>query len=125
MTAAKKTPSQRGKRNRLKGSELERDVCREFSELLGVKVQRKLGQARDSGCDAHVGPLVIEIKRRTSLGSMGKWLDQAEAGTDRSTGMVPCVVAREDRRPAIITMQLTDFLNVVTKAMVRGVQLWD
>lgn len=125
MTAAKKTPSQRGKRNRLKGSEFERDICAAFSELLGVKVTRKLGQARDSGSDIHCGPLIIECKRRSSLGPTGRWLDQAEAGTDRSTGKVPCVVAREDRREPIITMLLSDFLHVVTQAMIKGPAVWD
>ena len=125
MTAAKKTPQQRGKRNRQRGQEHERDVCAAFTKLLGQKVTRKLGQERDSGSDIHVGPLVIECKRRTSIGVIGKWLDQAEADTNRNAGKVPCVVARSDARPSVITMALSDFLMLITHAMVKGVDLWE
>jgi hypothetical protein len=130
MPAARKTPRSRSsisKRNRERGAELERQVAQMFTTYLGRPVKRTLGQARDSGTDVHPpGPLVIECKRRQSVGPITKWMAQAEADTDRSQGKVPCVVVRGDgdTRP-LVTLRLEDFLDVLTRAMFVGTQLWD
>lgn len=132
MTAARKTPTKRSasaisKRNRQRGAELERQVAAMFSEYLSRPVKRTLSQARDSGNDVHPpGPLVIECKRRRSIGPVGRWMDQCEAGTDRSQGKVPCVVARGDGNvKPLVTMYLEDFFAVITNSMFLGSKLWD
>ena len=122
VTAARKTPQQRGLMSRNKGAAYENEICAVFSKLLNVKVTRKLGQARDSGNDIHIGPLVVEAKRRKSIGSIDKWLEQAIAGTPE--GKTPCVIARSDHKASVISMRLTDFLDIVTHAMVCGPELW-
>jgi hypothetical protein len=130
MTASRKTPRSRSaisKRNRQRGAELERQVAQMFSEYLGRPVKRTLGQARDSGCDVHPpGPLVIECKRRQSVGPVAKWMAQAEADTDRAAGKLPVVVTRGDgNTKPMLTMYLEDFLDVMTRAMFVGTELWN
>lgn len=132
MTAARRTPAPRSrssisKRNRERGAELERQVAAMFTEYLGRPVKRTLGQARDSGNDVHPpGPLVIECKRRQSVGPIQKWMDQCEAGTQRSEGKMPCVVVRGDgQTKPLLTLYLEDFFVLMTQAIARGVTVWD
>lgn len=82
-----------------------------FSRAYGFEVKRNIGQARDGGCDINVGPLVVECKRRKTLGTVYGWLQQAiNAG-----GGVPVVVAREDQGEPIVILRLSDFFVLSRK----------
>ena len=114
---------------RTKGATYEREVCDAFTTLLGRKVQRNIGQARDGGNDIDIGPLVVECKRRKTLGTVYGWLQQAIDATrgrtyrktayDPRTGgdtydapWIPVVVARQDAGESIVILRLTDFLTL-------------
>lgn len=99
-----------GKSQRTKGASYEREVCDVLSQAVGQKVQRHIGQARDGGNDITVGQLVIECKRRKTLGTVEKWLQQAKAAKKRDSD-VPVVVARSDGGKSFIIMDLDDFLR--------------
>jgi hypothetical protein len=100
--------SKRGRRNRTKGAEFEREVAARLSEILGVIVKRKLGAARDGGDDIQVGPYSIECKRRKAT-AVDDWMRQAEENAAK-TGRIPVVVTRADRREAIYCMRERDFV---------------
>lgn len=119
-----------GKSQRNKGAGFEREVCDIFTAALGLdeehKIKRNIGQARDGGNDIDIGPLVVECKRRKTLGTVYGWLQQAIDATkgkfvmprkgphagDPQYGekMLPVVVAREDNGVPIVIMRLNDFL---------------
>lgn len=112
-----------GKSQRNKGAGFEREVCGIFGAALGANFTRKLGQARDSGNDIDIGPLVVECKRRKTLGTVYGWLQQAvvaagvlqNVGTSQITAdslrQVPIVVARQDGDASpIVILRLNDFL---------------
>jgi hypothetical protein len=97
-------------------------VCDAFSEALGRKVQRNIGQARDGGNDIDIGPLVVECKRRKTLGTVYGWLNQAIAAiglrpADPSRLQIPIVVARQDAGTSIVIMRLEDFLELTTEEL--------
>jgi hypothetical protein len=109
-----------GKSQRTKGATFEREISIEFSRALGMEFKRNIGQARDGGNDIAVGPLVIECKRRKTLGTVYGWLRQA-ADACSSRGSIfdieadpnmPVVVAREDGGESIVIMKLDDFLTL-------------
>lgn len=106
-----------GKSQRTKGATYEREVAQVFSEALGRDFKRNIGQARDGGNDLDVGPLVVECKRRKTLGTVYGWLDQAfKAAVEKQAGhtepRTPIVVARQDQGTSIVIMDLEDFLEL-------------
>jgi hypothetical protein len=123
-----------GKMQRNKGSQFEREVCDLFTSALNPDepFKRNIGQARDGGNDIDVGPLVVECKRRKTLGTVYGWLQQAiEAVRGRAlqrypktdnhfTPMIPIVVARQDGDTApIVILRLSDFL-ILTRDELRA-----
>jgi hypothetical protein len=111
------------KSQRTKGATYEREVCDAFTPVVGKKVQRNIGQSRDGGNDIDVGRLVIECKRRKTLGTVYGWLQQAIDATrgrflaqhdDDVVGVpfIPVVVARQDAGESIVILRLTDFLTL-------------
>lgn len=119
------------KSQRTKGAVFERDVCAIFSSALGQEFKRNIGQARDGGNDIDIGPLIVECKRRKTLGTVYKWLQQAidaakgrtythrNAGEgwavtqDPDTPMIPIVVARQDADTApLVILRLNDFIKL-------------
>lgn len=103
-----RTASQRGRRNRQKGQEFEREVASIFSLKLGRDVCRILGQERDGGCDITVPPLRLECKRRKRIG-VEEWLRTIQV----APGETPVVVMRGDGASAKVMLYLDDFLNLV------------
>lgn len=98
------------KSQRTKGAVFEREVVNTIKAVLGEQVKRNLDQWRDGGHDIALGPFMIECKRRASI-AVYDWLDQC---TDACKGQkTPVVVARGDRREAIVILRLTDFLALV------------
>lgn len=127
-----------GKMQRNKGAGYEREVCDAFGAALGVKVTREIGQARDGGADiVQVEPLVIECKRRRTLGTVMGWLEQAmiaatnrmvdeyaKTGDEEKPAPTPIVVAREDAGESIVIMRLSDFLPLFVGAQ-NGGEPWN
>jgi hypothetical protein len=105
-----------GASQRTKGAVYEREVADRFNDVLelpqSTRIKRHIGQARDGGNDLTVGPLVVECKRRKTLTTIETWLGQAEQATKRTDGMIPCVVARQDKGDSLIVMRLDDFLEL-------------
>lgn len=80
----------------------------EFSEALGQKFNRLLGQARDGGADGKVGCLRIEMKRRSEL---AKWYNQAVVAAQQEE--IPLVVLREDHGESMVLLSLDNLLKLV------------
>lgn len=104
------------KSQRTKGATYEREVCDVFTGITGRKIQRHIGQARDGGNDVTVGRLVIEAKRRKTLGGIEKWLLQAKVATV-SAEQVPVVVTRSDGGESIAILSLADFLRIIDRSV--------
>lgn len=101
-----------GLHSRNKGAQFERDISNDLTKLLGRKINRKLGQARDSGNDIDVLPFRLELKRYAKIGVYG-WLKQCINSC--KPGDIPVVVARADEEKAIAIMLFEDF-----KALMKG-----
>lgn len=97
-----------GKSQRAKGAAYERKVLAEFSESLGQKFNRHLGQARDGGFDGKVRCLSLEMKKRSEL---SKWYTQAFKAA-KGEG-IPLVVMAEDYGESMVLLSLKDFLKLV------------
>jgi hypothetical protein len=124
MPREARTPQARGRRNRQRGAELEREVASILSDFLGVVVKRRIDQSREGGHDLTAGPLVVECKRRQTLGPMRDWLAQAERATTRSDGEYPVVVARGDREVPVLIVALPDFLAIIKDTIINGGEVW-
>lgn len=104
------------KSQRTKGATYEREVCDVFTAATGRKIQRHIGQARDGGNDITVGKLVIECKRRKTLGTVEGWLRQAQAATV-SAEQAAVVIARSDGGKSFAIVYLDDFLKIVDRSV--------
>ena len=95
---------------RRKGQAGEREVAGILSDYLGVRIERKLGQARDGGDDLQIGKFRIEVKRRRHIASEA-WLKQAYASVaDYET---PLVIMRADSGEWMVLSYLVDFLPLL------------
>jgi|GEM_PF-740621 len=108
--------------SRRKGAAYERELAAAFGDSLGSAFTRRLGQARDSGHDLDIGPLVVEAKRRASLTTVTKWMQQAVTAAARrhkaqggtEADHLPAVVCRQDGdKTSYVIMRLQDFLTLV------------
>jgi len=77
---------------RTKGAGGERELCKLLQDELGHVVKRRLGQARDSGCDIPVPGYDIEVKRGERFQS--KWF--VEAVERAEPGRIPVVAWRRN-----------------------------
>jgi hypothetical protein len=105
-----------GKSQRTKGAVGEREVADIFSKALQRgPFKRNIGQARDGGNDINIGPLVVEVKRRKTLGTVYGWLQQAADAVRQRLNPgahKPVVVARQDGGAWIVVIGLQDFLEL-------------
>lgn len=104
------------KSQRTKGATYEREVCDVFTVATGRKIQRHIGQARDGGNDISVGKLVIECKRRKTLGTVEGWLAQATAAKV-SEEQAAVVIARSDGGKSFAIVYLDDFLKLIDRSV--------
>jgi Holliday junction resolvase len=100
-----------GKAQRTKGATFERDVVNAL-KAAGIDAARNLDQTRDGGGDIDVGAYMIECKRRASI-AVYDWLDQCTRAA--RPGQIPVVVARGDRREAVVILRLDDFIPMLEK----------
>ena len=107
-----------GKSQRDKGARVERDIAKALCSYFGVPVKRRLGQARDSGEDltADKLPFTIEIKARADAPAVQKFLEQARDAS-RDTMKAPIAIVKGDRKPPIVVMYLTDWLELAMPAV--------
>lgn len=98
-----------GKSQRTKGASFERDVVNAL-KAAGIPAARNLDQTRDGGGDIDLGKYMLECKRRASI-AVYDWLDQCTKAA--KPGQVPMVIARGDRREAIVILRFTDALNAI------------
>jgi hypothetical protein len=104
---------------RIKGSAGERELAGLLHEHLGVRLVRRLDQARGGGHDLDVAPgqtgpvaetlagLAVEVKRYGTItpamlaGFWGQATRQADAA-----GLIPCLAWRANRHPWYVTVPL-------------------
>lgn len=96
--------------SRNKGAAAEREFTTILSDHLGTKVQRKLGQARDSGDDCQWGRFRFEVKRRETLAVM-EWCRQIESHCQGDE--IPVVVFRQNGQEWRVVLRLKDFLPLM------------
>jgi hypothetical protein len=98
---------------RRKGLDWEREVVRRFAEVFGADQVRRGFQFRDgSEIPDVVAPIfAIECKRGKRTDPKGA-LKQAMRGAD-GKGLWALAVSKDDNEPAIVTMHLDDFLELV------------
>lgn len=89
-----------------------------FSAALGITVKRNIGQSRDGGNDINVGPLVVECKRRKTLGTVESWLLQAAAACDTSAH-IPIVVGRSDNGRSLVVLDLDHFIDLTQERLLE------
>ena len=97
------------KMQRNKGFSFERDIVNLLKEH-GYEASRNLTQTRDSGGDINLPRWLFECKRYAKI-AVYTWLDQAiksAKGNQR-----PVVVAKADRKEAIVIMRLIDFMEIM------------
>lgn len=105
-------PSARGRRNRQKGAEAERDVCHIINEATGSNIKRILGQARDSGSDVRWGPFLLEVKNTQTL-AIPEWQRQVLAScAGAEDNPIPAIVHRRPKEDFWITLPFGVFVTV-------------
>lgn len=103
-----------GARQRQRGAETEREVCKIITEKTGWQTNRILGQARDGGADVRLGQFLIEVKRRKSI-AVYEWLDQCQKAS--SVSDKPVVIARGDHKGFVVIQPLEDWLEMAKREL--------
>ena len=104
-----------GKLSRRKGAGGEREVCALLTNALGEHITRRLGQARDSGCDIELPPFVVEVKRRKRLGNLHEWMKQATEACE--VGDKPVVMCRGDGERWLVVMEFDDWVEIAREEL--------
>ena len=102
----------RGKRNRQRGQEGEREVAAILTDHLNYKVNRLLGQERDKGSDISTPPYRWEIKRRKRIGLLYDWMDESIEGLQNASER-PVVAFRGDGKGWLVTLPLLEFIRLI------------
>lgn len=116
----------RGRGARVKGASYEREVAQILTEALGIPFQRGLGQTRRGGkevSDVHseVLPFLhFECKRQKTCYPK-RALEQAIE--DSNGQRMPFAITRDDRKEALVTMRLTDFLVLLKLALKHSMEI--
>lgn len=112
------------KLSRTRGSSYEREVCAELSAVMGQKVVRILGQARDSGGDILTPPFLWECKRRRAFVGY-VFMSQAAASCalhKQRTGedAIPIVSIRADGKDSLVIMRMKDALPLIQGEIIES-----
>lgn len=99
-----RTPSQRGRYAKNRGSSFELDISHQLFDELGIHFRRNLEQVRTAGLgdllpDANDFPFSLELKRRQKGVGIpsGAW-QQAVTASEINRGIYPAVIYRYDHR---------------------------
>ena len=106
------TASSRGRRNRQRGQEGEREVGKILTESLAIPVKRLLGQERDMGADIFTKPYRWEIKRRKRIGLIYDWLEEAQNSLQNASER-PLVAFRADGKGWVVAMPLEEAIRLI------------
>jgi hypothetical protein len=98
----------RGRRNRQRGQEGEREVCQILTDALGVQIKRLLGQERDGGVDIKVGPFAIDCKRKKRVAQLYEWMKDALMAVNGT----PVIALRADGQKWLVVMELDDWITL-------------
>lgn len=112
LSPLKSSASRRGRRNRQRGAELQREVVNTFRTFSVQCFNRDRGGANHEQGDIEVDGFWLGCKRRTRIPRYIK-AEKAEVG----------VVVREDRGQAILCIPLKPIAQVIAQAIERGVDV--
>ena len=95
-----------------KGADWERAVVKVFVEDLGIEAKRCRQYTNNHGLpDVEAGKWWIECKRTKSRAPITSAFQQA--CEDCPSDKVPLAITKEDRKPALVTMRLSDFIELI------------
>lgn len=112
--------AQRGRRNRQRGQEGEREVCAILTDSWGTPIKRQLGQARDGGTDVLHDPFAFEVKRRKRIAGLYEWLEQAQDAAKNKGLEYGMIAMRSDNNGWLVCMQMADFLKLAREEVSKG-----
>lgn len=96
-----------GKLSRNKGHSFERDIASKFRAFF-PKACRQLEYQEGLGIDlANTGDLRIQCKAYKNYAPLSKIEEAGESG-------IPALVTKGDRKPTLIALRLSDFLNILS-----------
>lgn len=98
-----------------KGQRGEREFCKALGEYLGESIQRRLGAARDGGCDVLIGEWAVEVKHVEELRILEWWRQAVEQA--REAQLYPALAYRQSRQPWRVIVPLD--------VLLFGETLWD
>jgi hypothetical protein len=110
------TASSRGKRNRQRGQEGEREVAAVLTDALQIPIKRLLGQERDMGADIHTPPYRWEIKRRKRIGLIYEWMQEAQDSL-KDASERPLVAFRADGKGWLVAMPLDEAIRLIREEL--------
>jgi len=110
--------ARRGRRNRQRGQEGEREVSKLLSDSLNMPVKRLLGQERDKGSDILTKPYRWEVKRRKRIGLIYDWLEEAQDGLQDASER-PLVAFRADGKGWLVAMPLEEAIRLIREEIVN------
>ena len=100
-----------GALSRRKGQVFERELVHLFREAMpGTDIKRGLQCRGEETADVDCPVFWIEAKHHHRVNIQAA-MDQARAAAPK--GKIPVAVCKDDRRPAVVTMDLEDFLELV------------
>lgn len=110
-----------GLKSRRKGAHFENEICTDIFMQLGLRVRRKLGQERDSGCDIELpisgaGSWLLECKRRARIGGVREWYEQVKSAL-RHGDRAAVVVRADGWDSSLVVLELDDFLQLVREEL--------
>lgn len=108
---------QRGKRNRQRGQEGEREIANLLTDALGYKVNRLLGQERDKGADILTKPYRWEIKRRKRIGLIYDWLEEAQESLQDASER-PVIAFRADGKGWLVAMPIEEAIKLMREEII-------
>lgn len=106
-----RTKSEQGKASREKGKRFERQVAHLFIDA-GFDARRSqqfCGKAGDADVVVSGSPLHVECKANEKL-NINKAMEQSTS--DARDGEIPIVVHKKSRKPVLVTMYWSDFIEM-------------
>ena len=103
-----------GKMSREKGKRFEREVAgilRKRGFRSARRTAQYCGKTEESADVVGIPGYHLECKHQEKM-QLYNWMDQAIRDT-KDTDNIPVVIHRQNRKPALVTMRLDDFLNLV------------
>lgn len=111
----KRTAQQQGRASREKGKRFEREVAN-FFKSYGVKTARRtaqcMGKTGQAGDVEGVPDCHIECKVVEKLNLEAAYAQSVRDAEAAGKNEIPVVVHKKSRKPAMITMALTDWINM-------------